>query len=61
MTDTKKHLTHLETVGLIRLAKTHPELEFMFRHALVQEAAYNGLLLQQRIITPLLLMSAIVN
>jgi len=48
MTDTKKHLTHLEAVGLIRLAKTHPELEFMFRHALVQEVAYNSLLFEDR-------------
>jgi len=48
MSDVKKHLTHLESVGLIRLAKTHPELEFMFRHALVQEAAYNSLLFEHR-------------
>ena len=38
MSNLKKHLSHLETIGLIRLAKTHPELEFMFRHALIQEA-----------------------
>ena len=48
MSDVKKHLTHLEAVGLIRLVKTHPELEFMFRHALIQEAAYNSLLLEDR-------------
>jgi len=48
MTSTKKHLNHLETVGLIKLAQTHPELEFMFRHALVQEAAYNSLLIEDR-------------
>ena len=48
MTRISKELTHLEAVGLIKLAQTHPELEFMFRHALVQEAAYNSLLLEDR-------------
>lgn len=48
MTDTKKHLIHLETVGLIRLAKTHPELEYLFRHALVQQVAYESLLIADR-------------
>jgi len=44
----RQDLTHLETVGLLRLAKTHPELEFLFRHALVQEVAYNSLLYEDR-------------
>lgn len=48
MSDTKKHLTHLESVGLIRLAQTHPELEFMFRHALIRDAAYKSLLREDR-------------
>ena len=48
MASTKKQLSHLETAGLIRLAQSHPELEFMFRHALVQEAAYNSLLIEDR-------------
>jgi len=48
MANIKRHLTQLEAAGLIRLVQTHPELEFMFRHALVQEAAYNSLLLEDR-------------
>lgn len=47
-TRVRQDLTHLETVGLIRVAKTHPELEFLFRHALVQEVAYNSLLHEDR-------------
>jgi predicted ATPase len=42
------HLTHLETSGLIQLAQEHPELEYLFRHALVQDAAYESLLLADR-------------
>ena len=42
------HLTHLETSGLIQLAQEHPELEYLFRHALVQDAAYGSLLLSDR-------------
>ncbi len=41
---TKQHLTQLEATGLLRLAQTHPELEYLFRHALVQDAAYRSLL-----------------
>jgi predicted ATPase len=33
-------LNILETGGLIHLEAVHPELEYAFRHALVQEAAY---------------------
>jgi tetratricopeptide (TPR) repeat protein len=39
----RTHLTTLEASGLIRLAQTQPELEYLFRHALVQEAAYASL------------------
>ena len=39
----RTHLTNLEASGLIRLAQTQPELEYLFRHALVQEAAYASL------------------
>jgi predicted ATPase len=46
--NTAQHLTHLETTGLLRLAQTHPELEYLFRHALVQDAAYESLLLANR-------------
>ncbi len=48
MTATKQHLTQLESTGLIRLAQTHPELEYLFRHALAQDAAYKSLLRQDR-------------
>ncbi|MBI3159422.1 MAG: hypothetical protein HYZ26_07475 [Chloroflexi bacterium] len=49
MTDsTQAHLQALEVAGLVRLAQTHPELEYLFRHALVQEAAYESLLTRQR-------------
>ncbi|HLF02662.1 MAG TPA: adenylate/guanylate cyclase domain-containing protein, partial [Anaerolineales bacterium] len=42
------HLTTLEGLGLIRLAVVQPDLEYLFRHALVQEAAYNSLVKQDR-------------
>jgi len=48
MPSTKKQLTHLETVGLIKLVQAHPELEYLFRHNLVQEVAYNSLLIEDR-------------
>ena len=32
-------LSVLESSGLIRLAATRPELEYLFRHVLVQDAA----------------------
>ena len=38
------HLGHLESAGLIRLARFQPDLEYLFRHALVQDAAYASLL-----------------
>jgi len=38
----------LEAKGLIRLATYRPELEYLFRHALVQDAAYGSLLKQER-------------
>jgi tetratricopeptide (TPR) repeat protein len=41
-------LATLESTGLIRLAATQPELEYLFRHALVQEAAYDSLVKQDR-------------
>ena len=34
------HLNTLESAGLVRLAQLEPDLEYLFRHALVQEAAY---------------------
>jgi tetratricopeptide (TPR) repeat protein len=38
----------LEAKGLIRLAAIRPELEYLFRHGLVQDAAYASLLKQER-------------
>ncbi len=42
------HLNTLESTGLIRLAQAQPELEYLFRHALVQDAAYSSLVKQDR-------------
>src|SRR3990172_2344393 len=42
------HLTALEVTGLVLLAQSQPELEYLFRHALVQEAAYYSLVKQDR-------------
>ena len=41
-------LSKLESVGLIRLVQYEPELEYLFRHALVQDAAYGSLLSTDR-------------
>ena len=41
-------LGSLEASGLIQIAALQPELEYLFRHALVQEAAYASLLKQDR-------------
>ncbi|HUQ43997.1 MAG TPA: hypothetical protein VM451_06240 [Candidatus Limnocylindria bacterium] len=41
-------LDTLEAKGLIKLAAPLPELEYLFRHALVQDAAYGSLLKQER-------------
>ena len=38
----------LEAAGLIRLATAQPELEYLFRHALVQDAAYASLVKADR-------------
>ena len=43
-----QHLTHLEAAGLVRLVQTRPEVEYLFRHALIQDAAYTVLLLNDR-------------
>lgn len=39
-----QELATLETSGLVRLVRTQPELEYLFRHALLQDAAYTSLL-----------------
>jgi tetratricopeptide (TPR) repeat protein len=41
-------LDTLEAKGLLRLAAWEPELEYLFRHWLVQDAAYGSLLKQER-------------
>lgn len=41
-------LGELEAHGLIRLAGTRPQLEYSFRHALVQEVVYSSLLHRER-------------
>jgi tetratricopeptide (TPR) repeat protein len=41
-------LTQLESAGLIRPVQPWPEATYLFRHGLVQEAAYASLLKQQR-------------
>ena len=45
-TDTRVDV--LEARGLIRLASIRPELEYLFRHCLLQDAAYTSLLKQER-------------
>ena len=42
------HLRTLETTGLVQLIQEQPDLEYLFRHALVQDAAYESLLLSDR-------------
>ncbi|MDQ3931344.1 MAG: hypothetical protein M3252_00675, partial [Actinomycetota bacterium] len=46
--DDRLDLTPLEASGLIRLDTVEPELEYAFRHALIQEAAYQSVLKQER-------------
>ncbi|HMA33974.1 MAG TPA: hypothetical protein VKY74_05775 [Chloroflexia bacterium] len=48
MSDPAHALSHLEIAGLIRRAATEPDLEYLFRHALVQDAAYWSLLRADR-------------
>ena len=48
MTESDVQIQTLEAKGLIRLAALQPELEYLFRHALVQDAAYGSLLKQER-------------
>jgi tetratricopeptide (TPR) repeat protein len=45
---TDLQLDTLEARGLVRPAAYEPELEYLFRHVLVQDAAYESLLKQQR-------------
>ncbi|HEV2011456.1 MAG TPA: hypothetical protein VGS17_10585 [Candidatus Limnocylindria bacterium] len=44
----RHELGTLEASGLVQVAALEPELEYLFRHALVQDAAYGSLLKQDR-------------
>lgn len=44
----QSHLSRLQRADLVREKSRLPELEYMFKHAMTQEAAYNALLLDQR-------------
>jgi oligopeptide transport system substrate-binding protein len=43
-----EHLSQLQRIDLVREKARIPELEYMFKHALTQEAAYNSLLHERR-------------
>jgi class 3 adenylate cyclase/tetratricopeptide (TPR) repeat protein len=42
------HIADLEARGMVRLMSVRPELEFTFRHALIQDVMYEGLLKRER-------------
>ncbi len=42
------HLAQLQRVDLVREKTRQPELEYIFKHSLTQEAAYNSLLVERR-------------
>jgi predicted ATPase len=46
--DTMITLSNLESAGLIRVAQVEPDLEYLFHHNLIQEAAYTSLLVADR-------------
>src|SRR5262249_14502213 len=46
--DVGAQLGMLESSGLIRLAQSQPDLQYLFRHALVQDAAYQSLVRDDR-------------
>jgi class 3 adenylate cyclase/tetratricopeptide (TPR) repeat protein len=46
--DLKAHLINLQGLELIYEKRLFPELEYIFKHALTQEVAYNSLLLTRR-------------
>ena len=43
-----EHLSLLQRADLVREKTRRPELEYMFKHSLTQEAAYNSLLIERR-------------
>lgn len=46
--DLDAHLARLQSADLVREQARRPELEYRFKHALTQEAAYNSLLFERR-------------
>jgi tetratricopeptide (TPR) repeat protein len=42
------HLAQLQRVDIVREKTRRPELEYIFKHSLTQEAAYNSLLVERR-------------
>lgn len=46
--DLDAHLARLQSADLVREQTRRPELEYSFKHALTQEAAYNSLLIERR-------------
>jgi len=46
--DLEQELQNLQNIELIREFQRLPELEYIFKHALAQEAAYAGILLEER-------------
>lgn len=44
----KSYLLHLQALELIHEKRLFPELEYIFKHALIQEVAYNSLLVKRR-------------
>jgi tetratricopeptide (TPR) repeat protein len=52
ITELKDHLNPylnaLEQIDLIRIRSSQPDLEYIFKHTLIQEIAYNGLLKKER-------------
>jgi class 3 adenylate cyclase/tetratricopeptide (TPR) repeat protein len=45
---TDKSLINLERLDLVKIRSLQPDLEYMFNHALIQEAVYNGILKKER-------------
>lgn len=43
-----EHLAQLQRADLVREKTRRPELEYIFKHSLTQEAAYNSLLIERR-------------
>jgi tetratricopeptide (TPR) repeat protein len=44
----QSHLSYLEQRELIRQKRAHPDLEYFFKHALIQQATYDSILTERR-------------